>query len=395
MPLQVTLASGRDVPVTIAPGAEVAALRQEVAEHLELHPKSVALTYEGNLLEDADPVPDGVLSVIAVRLPWIGAPEEKVNDLGGGEFEIAGGDEPNKDSKANALCLVGFSEGVEYFEIEQVEGEGAFIGVTTKDGLAPGYKVKGLMYGGPGNLTNGSGGLRTRYGDGVKKGTVVGVTVDLTDAESVAVTFWDGDKCLGEAFRGCPRAAGAAVYPVVSAKKAGDKFKLSLRRMPRVQDTSTPPHPAHGSWDLTRVCIGGGADYDLGPAKGLKGKGAGKGGQGAIVMRLAQSPSDARHFRLSLSGGNTLMTGVTLTVGADGTETLQVGPVAGTMVMAPPELMALDQLLSPALPQVTSWTIAGAGTDAATLQLRGPNVELDFNHYDQPPVEPISSVTLP
>eukprot|EP00971_Amphidinium_carterae_P021760 429333-Amphidinium_carterae.1 len=93
--------------------------------------------------------------------------------------------------------------------------------------------------------------------------------------------------------------------------------------MPRVQDTSTPPHAAHGSWDLTRACIGGGADYDLGPALGLKGKGAGKGGQGALVMQLAQSPSDAQQFRLSFSLGNTLMTGVTVTVGADGTETLQ------------------------------------------------------------------------
>eukprot|EP00971_Amphidinium_carterae_P029607 582358-Amphidinium_carterae.1 len=176
MPLQVTLASGREVPVTTAPGALVSVLRQEVADHLELHGKSVAFSAEGGkILEDSDPVPDDALNY--------GAPFEKINDLGGGEFEVL--PEPNGENRAsiaNALCLVGFSKGVEYFEVETLEGDGAFIGVTTKDGLAEEYNVKGLMYGGPGNLTSGSAGLRTRYGNGVKKGSIIGVTVDLREA---------------------------------------------------------------------------------------------------------------------------------------------------------------------------------------------------------------------
>eukprot|EP00403_Amphidinium_massartii_P040003 CAMPEP_0178437728 /NCGR_PEP_ID=MMETSP0689_2-20121128/35167_1 /TAXON_ID=160604 /ORGANISM="Amphidinium massartii, Strain CS-259" /LENGTH=394 /DNA_ID=CAMNT_0020059989 /DNA_START=88 /DNA_END=1272 /DNA_ORIENTATION=- len=394
MPLQVTLASGKEVEVVTQPGAAVPDLRKEIGEKLDLHPASIEISADGKALEDKDVVPDSVVTVILVRLPWVGAPEDRVKDLGGGEFEVVGEAEKGS-SKINALCGVGFADGIEYFEIEVMEGSGAFIGVSTKDGLAPGYKVKGLLYGGPGNLSNGSGGLRTGFGDGVKKGSIIGVTLDLTDEAAVGLTFWDGDKCLGEAFKGCERSPGAIVYPVVSANKTGDRFKLSLRRLPRVQDTSQPPHSAHGSWDLQRFRVGTGADYNLAAALGVKGKGGGKGGAGHIVMKLAQLPSDPQAFKLSLALGNTLMTSVRLVVGDDGSEALQLGPVAGTMVMAPPELMDLEQQFSQALPQVLSWTIAGAGTDAATLQLRGPDVEIDFLHYDAPPVEPISNVTLP
>jgi len=77
---------------------------------------------------------------------------------------------------------------------------------------------------------------------------------------------------------------------------------------------------------------------------------------------------------------------VVVTTGADGTEELKVGMVAGTMVMAPPPLMDLEQRFCKALPLITSWAI----TDSR-LDLRGEAVEMDFIHYDAPPVEPVSS----
>lgn len=389
MAFQVTLASGKEIKTTVAAGGRVGDLRQEVAETLDQHPRSVELNSGGNVLADEDKVPDSQVTIVLVRLPWVGATPEKVKDLGGGEFQIVDEEEKKGGSKCNALCEVGFSSGTEYFEVEVVEVSGAFIGVSTKAGFSEGYKIKGLFFGGPGNLSNGSAGLRTQFGQEVKPGSVIGVTLDLTDEKTVGITFWEGDTCLGEAFKDCAREPGAMVFPAVCASHSGDRFKLSLKRNPRKAKLVTP-HPAVGCWDLQRLVVDGEL-VNLDAALTIKGKGKGKGyaaegeeSKGNIVMAI--SSRDMKLFKISLRLANTLMTSVVVTTGADGTEELKVGMVAGTMVMAPPPLMDLEQRFCKALPLITSWAI----TDSR-LDLRGEAVEMDFIHYDAPPVEPVSS----
>lgn len=389
MAFQVTLASGKEIKTTVAPGGRVGDLRQEVAETLDQHPRSVELNSGGNVLADEDKVPDSQVTIVLVRLPWVGATPEKVKDLGGGEFQIVDEEEKKGGSKCNALCEVGFSSGTEYFEVEVVEGSGAFIGVSTKAGFAEGYKIKGLFFGGPGNLSNGSAGLRTQFGQEVKPGSVIGVTLDLTDEKTVGITFWEGDTCLGEAFKDCAREPGAMVFPAVCASHSGDRFKLSLKRNPRKPKLVTP-HPAVGCWDLQRLVVDGEL-VNLDAALTIKGKGKGKGyaaegeeSKGNIVMAITSR--DMKLFKISLRLANTLMTSVVVTTGADGTEELKVGMVAGTMIMAPPPLMDLEQRFCKALPLITSWAIADS-----RLDLRGEAVEMDFIHYDAPPVEPVSS----
>ena len=266
----------------------------------------------GSVLGDDDKVPDSQVTVVLVRLPWVGATPEKVKDLGGGEFEILE-EEKKGSSKCNALCEVGFSSGTEYFEIEVVEGSGPFIGVTTKAGFAEGYKIKGLFFGGPGNLSNGSAGLRTQFGEEVKPGSVIGVTLDLTNEKTVGVTFWEGDTCLGEAFKDCPREPGAMVFPAVCGNKSGDRFKLSLRRNPRKPKLVTA-HPAVGCWDLQRLVVDGEL-VNLDAALAMKGKGKGRGyaaegeeEKGNIVMAITSR--DSKIFKISLRLANTLMTTV-------------------------------------------------------------------------------------
>lgn len=387
MAFQVTLASGKEIKTTVAAGGRVGDLRQEVVETLDQHPRSVELNSGGNVLADEDKVPDSQVTIVLVRLPWVGATPEKVKDLGGGEFQIVDEEEKKGGSKCNALCEVGFSSGTEYFEVEVVEGSGAFIGVSTKAGFSEGYKIKGLFFGGPGNLSNGSAGLRTQFGQEVKPGSVIGVTLDLTDEKTVGITFWEGDTCLGEAFKDCAREPGAMVFPAVCASHSGDRFKLSLKRNPRKAKLVTP-HPAVGCWDLQRLVVDGEL-VNLDAALTIKGKGKGYAAEGEeskgnIVMAI--SSRDMKLFKISLRLANTLMTSVVVTTGADGTEELKVGMVAGTMVMAPPPLMDLEQRFCKALPLITSWAI----TDSR-LDLRGEAVEMDFIHYDAPPVEPVSS----
>ena len=52
--------------------------------------RSVELNASGAVLSDEEKVPDAVVTVVLVRLPWLGASEDRVKDLGGGEFEIVG-----------------------------------------------------------------------------------------------------------------------------------------------------------------------------------------------------------------------------------------------------------------------------------------------------------------
>ena len=42
------------------------------------------------MLADEQIVPDSQITVVLVRLPWIGADPDQVKDLGGGEFVIEG-----------------------------------------------------------------------------------------------------------------------------------------------------------------------------------------------------------------------------------------------------------------------------------------------------------------
>ena len=216
-------------------------------------------------------------------------------------------------SKFNALCEVGFSSGVEYFEVEVVEGSGAFVGVTSKAGFGEGYKIKGLFFGGPGNLSDGGAGLRINFGDAVKKGSVIGVTLDLTEEAMVGVSFWQGDTCLGEAFKACPRQPGASVFPAVCANNVHDRFKLSLKRVAR-KPVKEEAHPAEGAWDLQRFLVGEEL-VNLDPALAVKGKGKGKGyagedgeeTKGHIVMTIKKQPLP-RSFGLSMKLGNNIST---------------------------------------------------------------------------------------
>ncbi|CAJ1365582.1 unnamed protein product [Effrenium voratum] len=275
MPVQVTLASGKEVEVKTKAGAKVSELKAELGEQLDLNPRSLEVCAEGKSLLDTDTVPDGQVTAVKVVLPWLAATEGAVKDLGGGECEILG---EAKGSKINALCDLCFVDGEHYFEVEVLEGKGCWVGVTTKAGFGEGYKMKGAQPGG----------------------------------------------------------AGIRVFPAISGAN-GEKFSISLRRSVRKPPVRTL-HPAHGSWELQRLVVNGEpASLDaLLEGKGAGKGGYGGGGGFALVMEMVQSPSDPNSFRLSMRVGNSLMTGVTLST-ENGVETIKVGMIAGTMMMSPPE----------------------------------------------------------
>lgn len=395
MSLQVSLASGREVAVQAKPGGKVSELRQELSEQLETHPAVIELDSSGRVLEDEDEVPEGNITVVLSRLPWTDDGTDRIQDNGGGEFEVRG-EQPKGDTSFNAICEVEFSCGVQYFEIEVVQGNGAFIGIGTKSRFGPGYRLKGLFLGGPGNLSDGGGLLKGGFGEHVASGDVIGVELDLRDPATVGVSYWQNGTPLGQAFAGCPREEGAAVHPVVKAKGKGDRFRLSLRPRGRAAAAAPAPHPAEGKWELLRMMVGTPpADVDLSMAVRMKGKGKGFTNGTGILMTVQRTAvgtaPDPSTFKLTLQVGNRLMTTATVSPGDDG-ETLAIAAPGGTKMMS--LIHDLESQISAILPTLTRWLLTNPDAASGNLELSGPDAQLVFGPDSSQNSGPIRNESL-
>lgn len=395
MPLSVSLLGGKEVDVSALGGAAVRDLRLAVADQLEVNPRLVTLSTASGVLKDDDAVPDGDVTAVLSRLPWLDDGSGRFEDDGGGECHVGGEPQPG-DNKFNALCEVGFDCGKDYFEVEVLEGEGAWVGVTTKAGFGPGYKLKALLYGG--NLSDGGGLLRGHFGpDGVKTGDVVGVSLDLTDPAVFGVTLWHNDKYLGEAFA-CPRPEpGTTLYPVVSGRKAGDRFRISLRREVRQPVLGPPPHAAEGAWRLNQLFVGPElGEVNLNEVMG----GLGRGGM-EVTLLVKKDPSDPMTFQLGMRVANQLNIRIKATPAVEGQaphpfEAVDPTPVMSTMMMAPPEIMELEATIAKNLEKVGKWLARGDKPEDETLLIQGPTMEMSWaRDNDREDQKPVSTVTLP
>lgn len=389
----------------LAPGMSVATVRQELAQQMGMSPGSLELSAAGHILEDADAFPEEDVTVIVLKLPWLDDGSERIQDKGGGEFAVVG--EPVKgDKKFNALCEMPFAEGKHYFQAEVLEGEGCWVGITTRAGFGAGYKLKGLFYGGPGNLSNGSAGLRQGFGERIKQGDVVGMKLDLTNPTAVGISLWHGERSLGEAFAECTRQEGAAVFPVVSAGRVGTRVRLSMRAKPLTAAAAAPAHWAEGMWALDKL-VDNGNDQDIaGMFVGFGGKGAGKGkGKGAPgpVLKVSKPPAAGPgEFQLSMQVCNNLHFRAATPAGAsyqqvpNPQEQLNISPGMSTRMMGPPPLMDLERMICAGMPGVTAWRLTGGGTDAARLELLvGSVVQMGFARHTIAPEGPVTDQALP
>ena len=110
------------------------------------------------------------------------------------------------------------------FQIEQ--GEGMWVGVTTDENFMWSYALKGLMYGGPGNLSSGGGLAQGGWGPTLKAGDTVDMKVNLVD-NHLTVEFGRNGFYLGKAFdiEGWP--LSGPLRPVVSLSGEGNSLTIS------------------------------------------------------------------------------------------------------------------------------------------------------------------------
>ena len=105
-----------------------------------------------------------------------------------------------------------------------------WIGVTLDDKFGTGYRLKGLLYGGPGNLSDGSSLAQGGWGPSLKAGDTVDMKVTLTLDSRLIVEYGRNGLNLGTAFdiQGWEEFRGQALRPVVSLGNKGDSVSIAM-----------------------------------------------------------------------------------------------------------------------------------------------------------------------
>ena len=207
------------------------------------------------------------------------------------------------DTKANAMWMEQEST---CWRFEVKSGNGMWVGVALEEKFGAGYGMKGLMYGGPGNLSDGGSLVTSGWGPKLQAGDTVDMLVIQT-GDNLKLEFSHNNSYLGTAFN-IDGWTGGAPRPVVSLSSTNDSVFISnigIDSFTRVT-APVPSDKLTGSWSHN--------DYSLSLSEA-----------GDNVLRLS----------ISIKGGNTM--GGQVKKSEDGSWSL-MGPMMSTMMMPPPEI---------------------------------------------------------
>mmetsp|Transcript_23300 Transcript_23300/g.42122 ORF Transcript_23300/g.42122 Transcript_23300/m.42122 type:complete len:315 (-) Transcript_23300:34-978(-) len=269
-------------------------------------------------------------------------------------------------SPANAYFSKPLTSG-DYFEIDIVEmGDSSpFVGVTSSAAFGQGWKCKGLLFGGPGNLSNGGALVRGEFGEELRKGMKIGVLVKM-DAGSITVIFYQDGRCLGPAFA-ARRLSDAEVYPLLHAGD-GDHFCIRFPDRPAAELRRAMGgealHPADGSWALSQLFVGPEL-HEFPLAVKME-------GQIVKLKVTVSSPDISCSFRIVnlLNFKATSIADVSL---APFEKLEPFGPLASTMMMGPESMMEVEAKISEGLQSLHKWM-----AQSDSLLLVGPTIEMSF-----------------
>ena len=134
------------------------------------------------------------------------------------------------DTKANAIWIESgeeMKEGARSWRISIKSGKGMWIGLGTEERFGPGYRLKGLLYGGPGNLSDGGSLVTGGWGPRFSDGDTVDMRMTLAGG-NLSLEFALNNSYLGTAFTIDSWDWGQA-RPVVSLSSSG--ASVSIRQL--------------------------------------------------------------------------------------------------------------------------------------------------------------------
>merc|ERR1712117_675962 len=140
-------------------------------------------------------------------------------------------------------------EGARSWRISIKSGKGMWIGLGTEEKFGPGYRLYGLLYGGPGNLSDGGSLVTGGWGPQLQSGDTVDMMVTQS-ANNLKMEFSHNNSYLGTAFN-IDGWTGGAPRPVVSLSSTSDSVSISnIGSDTFSRDTApVPSDQLTGSWD--------------------------------------------------------------------------------------------------------------------------------------------------
>jgi len=273
-------------------------------------------------------------------------------------------------SPANAYFSKQLASG-DYFEVDILEtGDSSpFVGVTSSAAFGQGWKCKGLLFGGPGNLSNGGALVCGEFGEELRKGMTIGVLVKM-DAGSITVVFYQDGRCLGLAFD-AKRFSDAAVYPLLHAGN-GDHFRIRFPdSLPatEVRQAKDGEHPADGTWALEQLFVG--PELHEFP---LAAKMQGETVRLKVTVSLPKIMCSARLVnQLSFEATSTAEASL-----APFEKLEDLGPVMSTKMMGPENMMEVETKISEGLSTLYKWL-----PRSDRLLLVGPAIEMSFTRLQE------------
>eukprot|EP00978_Attheya_sp_CCMP212_P012428 scaffold31041_cov56-Attheya_sp.AAC.3 len=254
-----------------------------------------------------------------------------------------------------------------YFEVGLTELSGSIaVGVVQKGEFQPGWKTKGMFYNG--NVTNGSAGLIIGFGDYLKEGDKVGVLLQRLGSGAVQTVFYLNDTCLGAAFRLGEGSIDPdqAFYPCLHVT---GKAKIAFQvpdDLPDDTDRKSKHEPGSygGDWKLEKCLTGPElGEFTLPPDHDI------------ILHFKGELPK----LQFSAKVGNNLGCSIEIVGKGEGFDKIEVGPIMSTLMMPPPELVEVEQLLFQSLPTLYKMILSSD----TSLVMTGTTTELIASRYSQ------------
>jgi len=231
------------------------------------------------------------------------------------------------EQKGNAIWVDGSSagEGVKCWSFKINKGKGMWLGVATENNFGSGYKLKGLLYGGPGNLSDGGSLVTGHWGPKYCEGDTIAMRLEVS-GDHTTLSFAKNGVNLGVAYDIHGWSGGEQLRPVVSLESSEQEIEIS--ELDQWDTAITPASQAGiaGSWQHTSQ------ECQLQVEKEADGK-------WIVGAKVANS------FRCEVTENNGVFS---------------PGPVASTRMMPPPELQAVENSFQQLLSGLTNITRDGS-----------------------------------
>jgi len=253
-------------------------------------------------------------------MSWTGDDSSNVS-VDGAVVSFGGG-----SGKANAIYAGGDVSGVACWEFEVKAGQGMWVGLGTEENFGSGYKLKGLLYGGPGNLSDGGGLLKGKWGPKFEEGDKIGMRLEIS-GDSTKIAFTKNGAGLGLAFD-LQGWNGSALRPIVSLSSQGQSIAIKETASAPLEaflSSGATPAGLAGSWSQSEDCS------------------------------VTIEPEGVGQWRVAARVANTMS--CVVKEGAWGS--VSVGPVMSTKMMPPPHLQDRERSISQLLSGLTGMSREG------------------------------------